>query len=258
MHWFWITCISSTICKPLSASQYSSSTVLPAVITSGDLQSTEVLRGSTSPPTTSVLPITIKNTTIPKNTSFSKLGKLLKKNDFIFQNTTMKNRTKEDKVKETVINVMENVTDNQLFINASFTAINRTDNLTYLEEEVNFNQSSIQNSERLGVEVEDDEVHSSGGNLSAAGITGITLGCVVTVGLLSGISYFVYRNRGFNRPQVLNDRCSNPDSSGYIDDASVRDNSEEMYSLDNDSFLNSLEAMTIQNYWTDTVKHTKL
>lgn len=39
---------------------------------------------------------------------------------------------------------------------------------------------------------------------------------------------------------------------------SSQDNSEEMYSLDNDSFLNSLEAMTIQNYWTDSVKHTKL
>lgn len=38
----------------------------------------------------------------------------------------------------------------------------------------------------------------------------------------------------------------------------LQDNSDEMYSLDNDSFLNSLEAMTIQNYWTDTVKHTKL
>ncbi|KAJ8955392.1 hypothetical protein NQ318_003490 [Aromia moschata] len=96
------------------------------------------------------------------------------------------------------------------------------------------------------------------GNLSAAGITGITLACVIVVGLICGISYFLYHSRGFNRPQVLNDRCSNPDSSGYIDDASVRDNSEEMYSLDNDSFLNSLEAMTIQNYWTDTVKHTKL
>jgi hypothetical protein len=38
----------------------------------------------------------------------------------------------------------------------------------------------------------------------------------------------------------------------------LQENSEEMYSLDNDSFLNSLEAMTIQNYWTDHVKHTKL
>lgn len=37
-----------------------------------------------------------------------------------------------------------------------------------------------------------------------------------------------------------------------------QDNSDELYSLDNDSFLNSLEAMTIQNYWTDSVKHTKL
>ncbi|XP_065159650.1 uncharacterized protein [Atheta coriaria] len=96
------------------------------------------------------------------------------------------------------------------------------------------------------------------GRLSAAGITGITLGCVMLVALVCGASYVWYRNRGFNRPQVLTDRSSNLDSSGYIDDTSVRDNSEEMYSLDNDSFLNSLEAMTIQNYWTDTVKHTKL
>ncbi|KAF4523694.1 hypothetical protein B566_EDAN006065 [Ephemera danica] len=115
-----------------------------------------------------------------------------------------------------------------------------------------------------------------------------------------GASGFVwYRRRYLNKPQTLNDKCSNADSSGYIDDtlrvsaarmntgavgapagrarrgdrvaaADVReprdtstltrnkDNSEEMYSLDNDSFLNSLEAMTIQNYWTDSVKHTKL
>lgn len=39
-----------------------------------------------------------------------------------------------------------------------------------------------------------------------------------------------------------------------------QENSDDshMYSLDNDSFLNSLEAMTIQNYWTENVKHTKL
>lgn len=38
----------------------------------------------------------------------------------------------------------------------------------------------------------------------------------------------------------------------------LQENSEEMYSLDNDSFLNSLEAMTIQNYWADSIRHTKL
>lgn len=96
------------------------------------------------------------------------------------------------------------------------------------------------------------------GQLSAAGITGITVGCVSVVGLLSAVSFVLYRYRTFNRPEALNDYCSNLDSSGYIDDTSIRDNSEEMYSLDNDSFLNSLEAMTIQNYWTDKVKHTKL
>nr|CAI5854918.1 unnamed protein product [Callosobruchus analis] len=125
---------------------------------------------------------------------------------------------------------------------------NQTDNLTYIEGDTRFNQSLMRLADFTGVSNES----TSNGTLSAAGITGITLGCVVVVGMLSAISYIIYRNRGLNQPQVLNDRCSNPDSSGYIDDASVRDNSEEMYSLDNDSFLNSLEAMTIQNYWTDT------
>nr|XP_023013775.1 uncharacterized protein LOC111503649 isoform X2 [Leptinotarsa decemlineata] len=258
MHWFWITLwISLTICKSIPATIHSSTTDMPSASITVELDhSVELPRSSTNPPTTLMIPVAPKYTSAPKDTTVVKHVKSsFKKYDFLFPNSTSENKTKEVKVKETVINVMENMTDNPLLINSSLIAINRTDNLTYLEEVENLNQSSVQNSERLGVEENDDEL-SSEGNLSAAGITGITLGCVVTVGILSGISYFIYRNRGFNRPQVLNDRCSNPDSSGYIDDAS--DNSEEMYSLDNDSFLNSLEAMTIQNYWTDTVKHTKL
>lgn len=67
------------------------------------------------------------------------------------------------------------------------------------------------------------ERNISQSNLSAAGITGITVGCIGIVGIVCGVSFIVYnRNRGLNRPQVLNDRCSNPDSSGYIDDASIR------------------------------------
>lgn len=73
----------------------------------------------------------------------------------------------------------------------------------------------------LGID-ESSIVEETTGNLSAAGITGITLGCIVIVGVICGVTFFLYRNQGFNRPQVLNDRCSNPDSSGYIDDASVR------------------------------------
>uniref|UniRef100_A0A1B6ME43 Uncharacterized protein n=1 Tax=Graphocephala atropunctata TaxID=36148 RepID=A0A1B6ME43_9HEMI len=89
-------------------------------------------------------------------------------------------------------------------------------------------------------------------------ISGIIVGTVVLLGLISGGGFVVYRQRMWNKPQTLSDKCSNADSSGYIDDSTLRENSEEMYSLDNDSFLNSLEAMTIQNYWTDNVKHTKL
>lgn len=67
-----------------------------------------------------------------------------------------------------------------------------------------------------------DERNATQNNLSAAGITGITVGCIGIVGIICGVSFVIYRNRGLNRPQVLNDRCSNPDSSGYIDDASIR------------------------------------
>lgn len=101
-----------------------------------------------------------------------------------------------------------------------------------------------------------ERVNQSG--LDAGSITGITLGIVVISGLFGAISFVLYRRRYLNKPQALNDKSSNLDSSGYIDDTSFRENSEEMYSLDNDSFLNSLEAMTIQNYWTENVKHTKL
>lgn len=120
----------------------------------------------------------------------------------------------------------------------------------------NMSHSSVANSNLI--DNSGGNIDPGEGQLSAAGITGITVCCVSVVGLLSAVSFFLYRYRNFNRPEALNDYCSNLDSSGYIDDTSIRDNSEEMYSLDNDSFLNSLEAMTIQNYWTDKVKHTKL
>ncbi|KAI5636724.1 hypothetical protein NE865_10550 [Phthorimaea operculella] len=96
------------------------------------------------------------------------------------------------------------------------------------------------------------------GGMDTGAIAGISFACLVLAALAGSTAFVLYRRRYLNKPQTLNDKCSNPDSSGYLDDSTIRDNSEEMYSLDNDSFLNSLEAMTIQNYWTDTVKHTKL
>lgn len=222
---------------------HSSATVLPTSSASVDPKRTgKVIGYFTNPPTTQN-PSRIKKITIaPKNASVSPKNisvppkpvavlkstkAYIKKIDFFFHNVTVRNKTKYDK--ETVINLNEingtestNVTENQILINSSFGGVPpHTDNLTYLQEEVN----CIQNMEKIGVEeLEEKEegLEVLGGNLSAAGITGITLGCVVIVGILCGFSYFMYHNRGFNRPQVLNDHCSNPDSSGYIDDASVR------------------------------------
>lgn len=123
-----------------------------------------------------------------------------------------------------------------------------------------FQRDQMQGDNRSSDYTDKAEQQSSG--TSAAGIAAITGSCLATVALLStmgSLGFIIYRRKYLNPPQTLNsDKCSNPDSSGYIDDSTIRDNSEEMYSLDNDSFLNSLEAMTIQNYWTDSVKHTKL
>ncbi|VVC27708.1 Hypothetical protein CINCED_3A005825 [Cinara cedri] len=80
-------------------------------------------------------------------------------------------------------------------------------------------------------------------------------GCVIILSFVI-LGYIMYKRSRWNTPQAL-DHCSNADSIGYLDDM-FKENSDEMYSLDNDSFLNSLEAMTIQNYWTENVKHTKL
>lgn len=218
------------------------STAAPASNTTSSTRSGKVIGNFTNPPTTQN-PSTVSRPVLPKNASTSsknfstspknvavlKSGKAyIKKIDYFFQNITIRNKTKDDKItvinpmtNETIITEPSNITESQLLINSSFSSMPHTDNLTYMQEEA----ISIQNMEKVGIE--DGEVNAEavavmGNQLSAAGITGITLGCVVVVGILCGVSYFMYHNRGFNRPQVLNDHCSNPDSSGYIDDASVR------------------------------------
>ncbi|CAH1974530.1 unnamed protein product [Acanthoscelides obtectus] len=233
MHWFWITYLTFMISGENITILHSISTdCLPSYENSTPNVTT---KASILCPSSTVYPKPPEKSTIPpKKLIFKSVLPPIKKANI---SSVIKFNTSSYDSNSTA-----------LFIS------NQTDNITYIEGESKSNQSLLRLADLTGVENET----VSNGTLSAAGITGITLGCVIIVGVLSGISYFIYRNRSLNQPQVLNDRCSNPDSSGYIDDASVRDNSEEMYSLDNDSFLNSLEAMTIQNYWTDTVKHTKL
>ena len=40
--------------------------------------------------------------------------------------------------------------------------------------------------------------------------------------IIGAVSFILYRRRFLNKPQTLNDKCSNPDSSGYIDDSTLR------------------------------------
>ncbi|KAK9758501.1 hypothetical protein QE152_g507 [Popillia japonica] len=236
MHWFWITgVLHASYCNIIS------STMLHSILGESARSTTkkEVLT-KTDPPI------------YPAGTSDKKL---YGKHKSLASSTMTNGSIVEDDLTRTIeeyTNSSDPVQQRYLFRGMLNAAVNHSmfnDSLLYFEEE-HSNNSLMANFERI--------TNSSqlSDNLSAAGITGITLGCVSIVGIILALSYILYRNRGFNRPQVLNDHCSNLDSSGYIDDTS--DNSEEMYSLDNDSFLNSLEAMTIQNYWTDTVKHTKL
>lgn len=164
------------------------------------------------------IPPIIDTSSFNKNTSRNITTKYLKPS---WTTTTTTQTTSNTEM--TVINLNNttdtglNVTDNQT-LSTTLNILNSSIENATFGDDFNYNNTYVQNSERIGVEVDD----VNGNNLSAAGITGITLGCVVIVGVICGISYFIYHNRGFNRPQVLNDRCSNPDSSGYIDDASVR------------------------------------
>ncbi|KAF5284502.1 hypothetical protein FQR65_LT13517 [Abscondita terminalis] len=255
MHWFWITyqiftCFSSMVTIPMHSGsvEIRQTTSIPNVNVS--LRAVGALKYI--PPTTTMSTAFIPNSTVAP----LKQNKSSKKYDFHISSTkqflvtTVNPQLKLTTViDQNITDVGTNITDQTSFNNA----INIAGNITYVNEN-DANRSIITNSEL--VEAKNLEIPTS--SLTAAGITGITLGCVSIIGVICAVSFIMYRNYGFNRLQVLNDRCSNPDSSGYIDDSTVRENSEEMYSLDNDSFLNSLEAMTIQNLWTDSVKHTKL
>lgn len=106
--------------------------------------------------------------------------------------------------------------------------------------------------------------------LNNGSITAIVLCTFVILLTTFGASgYWWYRRRyQANRPETLSDRYAPSETGagedifrvGYVHSPELprQDSSEEMYSLDNDSFLTSLEAMTIPTYWTETIKHTKL
>ncbi|KAB7500890.1 hypothetical protein Anas_06453 [Armadillidium nasatum] len=122
--------------------------------------------------------------------------------------------------------------------------------------------------ERLSIHVS-ERVSSS---ISVGYVIAIVSAILISMVIIGGaVAYFLYRRLEGFRPKILSsDRsCANSDSGGYLDDQCrvayvnsqidlPKNTPEDLVSLDNDSFLNSLESMTIQNLWTDTIRHTKL
>lgn len=66
------------------------------------------------------------------------------------------------------------------------------------------------------------DIPESESGLDAAAVAGICFGTLVLLALAGATSFVLYRRRYLNKPQTLNDKCSNPDSSGYIDDSTIR------------------------------------
>lgn len=285
MHWFWVTLLTLIACATINAAPQSEELQrLPTDMTTHDRHAERQGRAMyfTKNPTTTTEKAIVSNTTKAINESSVKINDELR-------NETVFNMTDGLDYNNTVIVGDANIAE-EANSNVSMTSVGvlsnsterpvtkRRNNLTRHPEdskqpEANIetlSESKIVTEKPLSLETTylhtriPDALESSRRvieqerGMDAGAIAGVSFAGLVLAALAGSTVFVLYRRRYLNKPQTLNDKCSNPDSSGYLDDSAVRDNSEEMYSLDNDSFLNSLEAMTIQNYWTDTVKHTKL
>ncbi|XP_076340748.1 uncharacterized protein LOC143241094 [Tachypleus tridentatus] len=107
------------------------------------------------------------------------------------------------------------------------------------------------------------ESQDSGQNaLSSGTVAGIIIG-IISVAVLTGMTFLLLHHKDYCKAVNKMDSKYPPDN--YIDNSLAtnymnnhielpKESTEEMTSLDNDSFLNSLEAVTIQNYWADSSK----
>lgn len=87
-----------------------------------------------------------------------------------------------------------------------------------LSQETPFSQSRIP----LNMESSRRIIDQGGGGMDTGAIAGISFAALVLAALAGSTAFVLYRRRYLNKPQTLNDKCSNPDSSGYLDDSTVR------------------------------------
>lgn len=75
---------------------------------------------------------------------------------------------------------------------------------------------------RVPVESSRRVVDAEETGMDTGAIAGISFAALVLAALAGSTGFVLYRRRYLNKPQTLNDKCSNPDSSGYLDDSTVR------------------------------------
>lgn len=114
----------------------------------------------------------------------------------------------------------------------------------------------------------DSQVRKEEFVLPAGTVAGIVVASIGFVCILAAVlGLFVFRRfRGLHSKTYENKY--NGDNCSYLDSLQVsyinnhielpKESSDEMLSLDNDSFLNSLEAMTMENYWAEDRGSTKV
>lgn len=66
------------------------------------------------------------------------------------------------------------------------------------------------------------QIIEQGNRMDTGAIAGISFAALVLTALAGSTGFVLYRRRYLNKPQTLNDKCSNPDSSGYLDDSTIR------------------------------------
>ncbi|CAB4060082.1 unnamed protein product [Lepeophtheirus salmonis] len=119
-----------------------------------------------------------------------------------------------------------------------------------------------------GGEEDEPSKESTASGMSTNMLVGIIIGTLLLmiIGTV-GFGVLIYHEKFANKPQTLDDNYANSDSGGIYNFSTTEDffrrishiecggfdigrdtYSEEMYNLDNDSFLNSLEAMTFPSY----------
>lgn len=122
------------------------------------------------------------------------------------QNTTFvskkRNLTRPDFVKEGGVNVAESriVTEKPLSLET-----------TFLQTRI---PPNVESSRRV--------IDQGDGGMDTGAIAGISFAALVLAALAGSTAFVLYRRRYLNKPQTLNDKCSNPDSSGYLDDSTIR------------------------------------